>query len=346
MKYFLKRSGHWIVLLAATDLTFIFLTWLLRPNALRGVGMFILLFTAIIVCTGCFLEHRRQLQYLKTLEAFCDHPDEPAMRQLSSVLGTFWQPSVHSLYRQLREQSGLLEEAREQLKSYQEYIESWVHEIKTPLSLATLVLDNYRDEMSPHVYSRMTYVRHLISGHVDHILYYARLQDSHADYKFERVLLDSCVRDTASDFLSCAEERHVTLLQELEPLTAVTDQKILVFILSQLLSNGIKYAAPENGRVAVRLWKESSPGLRVHLAVRDNGPGVPPEDAPFLFDKGFTGSHPERQKATGMGLYFVKKYAEALSIETGLETDLPPGYGFAIELIFPDVQEPPAPVFL
>ena len=121
------------------------------------------------------------------------------------------------------------------------------------------------------------------------------------------------------------------VLAELEPLTVVTDQRVLRFMLTQLLSNAMKYADETLGRVSVSVWQE---GDRVVLAVRDNGSGVPPEDAPFLFDKGFTGSHPERQKATGMGLYLVKKYARSLCVEVALEPSSTSGKGFGIVLRF------------
>ena len=121
------------------------------------------------------------------------------------------------------------------------------------------------------------------------------------------------------------------VLAELEPLTVVTDQRVLRFMLTQLLSNAMKYADETLGRVSVSVWQE---GDRVVLAVRDNGSGVPPEDAPFLFDKGFTGSHPERQKATGMGLYLVKKYARSLCVEVALEPGSTSGKGFGIVLRF------------
>lgn len=77
---------------------------------------------------------------------------------------------------------------------------------------------------------------------------------------------------------------------------------------------------------------------KIHLCVRDNGEGAPEEDIPFLFDKGFTGSSPDRQKATGMGLYLVKKYAEALSIDVQIESRQVCPEGFGIELIFPRVE--------
>ncbi len=73
------------------------------------------------------------------------------------------------------------------------------------------------------------------------------------------------------------------------------------------------------------------------LNIRDNGPGVPPADLPFIFDKGFTGERGNYLgMATGMGLFLVQRMAQDLAI--GLEAKTGPDSGLTISLIFPDVK--------
>lgn len=337
MKSFLKRVGYWTILLLITDMTFIFMTWLLSPGALKSVSAFLLLFTILIMGIGYFLERRSQLKAVKAMQDFLDDPNEAAKQRFLEATDVSWHSNINTLYSQLKSQSAMINEKQLDLQNYREYIEAWIHEIKTPLSLATLLLDNHKDEMSPYIYSRMSYVRHQISEDVDRILYYARLQADHADYIFTKLYLDECVQEVVSDFHALTEEKGVLFQLSLLPLKVVSDKRVLSFILSQLLSNAVKYAAQENGMVSISIWQDDNAENKIHLSVRDNGAGVSHEDAPFIFDKGFTGNHPNRQKATGMGLYFVKKYAEALSIEVGLEPIISAGNGFGIELIFPIV---------
>jgi signal transduction histidine kinase len=315
----------------------VFLAWLLNPKYLKSIILFIVLFTALTIGIGFFVEHKNQQKRIKAMQDLLDDPSEATKQQFLSVLDVYWHPAINALYDQLKNQSAAINEKQLDLQNYRDYIEAWAHEIKTPLSLATLVLDNRRDEMSPYVYSRMSHVRHQISEDVDLILYYARLQADHVDYKFTKFHLDDCVQEIVSDFLALAEEKNVAFRPSLLPLKVVSDKKVLSFMLSQLISNAVKYAAQGAGIVRVLAWQEKGTEKRIHLAVRDNGAGVPAEDAPFIFDKGFTGNHPDRQKATGMGLYLVKKYAEALSIEVRLEPVTTTDSGFGIELIFPDV---------
>ena len=135
-----------------------------------------------------------------------------------------------------------------------------------------------------------------------------------------------------------SNEKKMDVKLSLPNLHVTSDEKVLLFILSQLFSNAFKYAKPTGGVINIVAWLDTQENGKIHIAVRDNGKGVPPEDLPFLFDKGFTGNHPERQNATGMGLFFVKKYAEALSIEVRVEPISISGQGFGIELIFPGVD--------
>jgi signal transduction histidine kinase len=107
-------------------------------------------------------------------------------------------------------------------------------------------------------------------------------------------------RDSAVP-LSGGQLQPDTVQLSLLPLQVISDKKVLAFMLSQLLSNAFQYAAADQGVVSIVSWSDTRDEGKIHLAVRDNGKGVPPEDLPFLFDKGFTGSHPDRQNATGMG---------------------------------------------
>ena len=332
----MKSISHWLILLLITDLFFLFLTWLANPKLLGSIAVTIILFTVIILMAGYYADFRKHEKVVAAMQAFLSEPEENTQQKLLSITDAKWHPTIHLLYHQMKEHAALINRNQLELKSYQEFIEEWTHEIKTPISLATLVLENHKDEMSPYVYKRMGYVSHLISEDVERILYYARLQAEHADYIFTRILLDEFIHEVVSDFSAIAAERKIKIELHLLQLQVLSDRKVLHFMLSQLLNNALKYAAAEHG-VVIFLMRQDNNSGKIHLAVRDNGNGVPPEDAPFIFDKGFTGNHPNRQSATGMGLYLAKKYAEALSLEIKLEPKNTLSCGFGIELIFPNV---------
>ncbi len=332
MKNLLHKTGHWLLLFFITDLIFFFVTWLLTPGMLKSVGLFLVLFTAIALAAGCLMENRQQQKQLKALDNFLEKIDEESFLQLSALMKEPLQPAMKQLYDQFTSLTDAMNEKQLSLENYRDYIEAWTHEMKTPLSLAALVMGNHSEEMSPYVRSRMGYVFHLISEDVERILYYARLQADHVDYHFSNVMLNQCVSLVLSDFQPYIEEKNIAVFSDLQPLTVVTDKKVLSFMIAQLLSNAIKYAAPHKGEIRISINRHSHKTI---LSVYDNGKGVLPEDAPFIFDKGFTGNHQNRQNATGMGLYLVKKFADAMCVEVGLGEGADRGEGFCIELEFP-----------
>ena len=120
---------------------------------------------------------------------------------------------------------------------------------------------------------------------------------------------------------------------ELEALDAVvcSDGKWVEFILGQLISNSLKYRS-----AAPRLtFSQAVKRDGVVLSLRDNGPGIPPEDLPRVFDKGFTGANGRHlsTRSTGLGLYLCRKLCARLGL--GLSLSCPPGGGTLASLTFP-----------
>jgi len=336
-----KTLKPWLLLLILTDLFFTFILWIISPDSFSAIMVIILLFTLFIIALGCYLDWRQQQKKIERLRSFLDDPNDITERNLLSAMDESWYRSICEASAKLREQSELLRDKTLELQNYQEFIEAWTHEIKTPLTLAMMLLDNRRDEMSPYIYKRMNYVRHSIGSDVDRILYYARLQAAHVDYQFERINLQDFVRAGLEDFKVLYDESNTDLRLNLLPIEIVSDKKVLLFILSQLFSNAFKYTDQSEGVVGAETWIEKETG-DICLTIFNNGKAVPPEDIPFIFDKGFTGGHTCRQNATGMGLYFAKKYAQALSIKIEVDEGAVHQRGFGICLKFPKIrnQEP------
>lgn len=329
MKRHIKRARHWIVLLMFTDIVFIFVTWIIRREAIRYMSLFLLLFTLLVLTAGVFAEVYRQR---KDEAAFLDFFENPDDKTREILLERFENSeALRTLCTRFLAERSLANEKTAELSEYREYIEAWVHEVKTPLSLSTLMLGNHRDEMSPYVYSRWNYIQHQLNENVERILYYARLQAEHSDIKYTRFLLDECVEEALSEYRAFAEEKKIMMTVDLQPLEVVSDRKIVLFILSQLFSNAVKYADGGDGRISITMERDRD---KICLRIYNNGEGVLPEDMPFIFDKGFTGSYPGRQKATGMGLYLVRKYAEKLCVKVGSDSHIPYESGFGIELVF------------
>ena len=96
-------------------------------------------------------------------------------------------------------------------------------------------------------------------------------------------------------------------------------------------SNSVKYGRSEGTHIQIVTKKTKSGVL---LRVKDDGIGIPKEEIPRIFEKGFTGTNGRnRERSTGMGLYLCRKLCDKLNIEIRAESA--EGKGTEIILMFP-----------
>ncbi len=211
-------------------------------------------------------------------------------------------------------------------RDYREYVESWVHEIKTPITAARLVCRQVEGEPRRKLDSELAQ----IEAHVERALFYARAESPEHD---------CVIRPTSlSEIVSQTVERHRTLLmqsgvrietQGLEQ-QVYTDKKWAAFILGQLLQNSARY----RGDTPVITISAKPLAKQVQLTIQDNGIGIPAHELPRVFDRGFTGSNGRsRGGATGMGLYLCKKMSGFLELDIQLTSE--EGVGTCVTLSFP-----------
>lgn len=96
-----------------------------------------------------------------------------------------------------------------------------------------------------------------------------------------------------------------------------SDEKWVLFILNQVISNAIKYKK-EEAEISFCARCEKN---EILLEIRDNGIGISPKDLPRITDKGYTGTTGRNyQKSTGMGLYLCKKLCSKLQLSFYIES--------------------------
>lgn len=333
---YVQKHAIWLFLLLLTDGMAALTLWLADVRAffvLSGV-LFLsscLLFLAVLWGI-CRREKRRERAFL----AFLDMPDAEREQDILQLFDPLERELIGQTGRRLRMEQEMQKKMSCQLKDYEEYVEVWAHEIKTPISLLTFLLDNRREELPRTVCRKMDYIRNQMQESVNQMLYYARLKGGRKDYLFERMKLSECCREVLENYEPLLEEKGVQVTCETKGLTVFSDRRGLDFLLSQIISNAVKYSK-NTGIPQISLLAEEREEA-VFLHVRDNGIGVRSCDLPFLFEKGFTGDiGMERKKATGMGLYLAKAAADDMKI--GLEVNSKWQEGFEIILSFSRIME-------
>jgi signal transduction histidine kinase len=332
----LKQSRTWVLLLCINNAFFIFLAWAAYPETFGLLVGIMIVFSIASIVVGMLFAWKGKAKQDKVFYKFLREPSPEQEHALIQSIGVLHIEEVNALASKLRTLNDQLDEVKLQSLDYEEFIESWVHEIKTPISLVNFVLQNRKEEMSELVYQRLEHARITINDHVERILFYARLQAAHVDYKLERVSLNLCCEDVLLELQSFLDEKEVKVISRMKDVPVVSDEKALQFILTQILVNGVKYANEKTDRF---IWLNTGfdhMKNRYFLRITDNGIGVLHSDLPFIFNKGFTGDHPNRKQSTGMGLYLVKKLCDDLQIE--IEVDSEYGKGFTIQFLFPKVK--------
>ena len=235
----------------------------------------------------------------------------------------------------LRENQNTINTYKQGVNEYEEYVEAWAHEIKTPLGLMTFVLDNRKEEISEMAYKRLQYSRTKMQEDIERMLYYARLKSTCNDYFFKELSLkESCI-EIIEEYKVILQEKGIDVILDIEDYKVLCDKRGIQFIIRQILSNAIKYKNIEisDPKIVISSYENEE---NIRLNIRDNGIGVKSYDLPFIFEKGFTGEIGEQRKnSTGMGLYLAKQVAESLKIN--LEATENYTEGFEISLTFPKV---------
>lgn len=216
-----------------------------------------------------------------------------------------------------------------QAAEYREYVELWVHEVKTPLAAAKLAASGMHGAHAERLRSELD----RIEGGVEQALYYARASSLERDFSIREVNVADAVRQACrKNARTLIDHGTVPDICIGEQLTVLADAKQLAFILTQLTVNAAKYgttrltfSAEENG--------EGPHGSTV-LTVADDGCGIPSADVPRVFDRGFTGQNGRRfGQSTGMGLYLCAVMCEKM--EVGLAIASEEGAGTRVMLRFP-----------
>lgn len=329
----LKRYAPWLLLLLTVDAFYALLLWLSNAQAFEGlIGIIVLaslvLFSAIGLAFYLKEQHKRAL-----FQAFLLEPDVVNTEKLLGAVSQQEREQLHLLVSILEKKQCRSQEMEETLRDYEEYVEGWAHEAKTPLSLLTMILDNRTDELSPSLQVKLDYVRSQLQEDITQMLYYARLGSSTKDYRFESVELGEVLEEVLEDYAPLLEEKQFLIENLLQGETVYADRRGLQFMLGQIISNAIKYSG-DDPKLTVALKRTAQADI---LTIADNGTGVKRYDLPYIFQKGFTGdSTDSRKKATGMGLYLTKKMADDLNLK--LEAESQWGEGLTISIVFPKVN--------
>lgn len=219
---------------------------------------------------------------------------------------------------------------KEEMRLEHEYSELWTHEVKAPLAASKLALESLHGEAAVILKEQVERIESL----VEQALYKSRMSSLAADYLISETSLLACVRQACKANMRTLVARGVALEFDIdENTTVLADASWVTFMVSQLVLNSAKYDATRI-RFSARSAEGEGVNGRTVLEVADDGCGIPAQDVPRVFDRGFTGSVGRRHgAATGMGLYLVAFMCARMGLGITLASE--EGQGTRVMIAFP-----------
>ena len=293
-----------------------------------GVLVILLLALLLVFVLVQLSDFFRQRARLRGLKAILDGLDQtylfaervPAPREP-------YERRLFELTRQAgRAMTGAVSDAQASQREYREYVEGWVHEIKAPITAARLICR----ELDGPVRRRLDGELARIEAHVERALFYARAESPERDCLLRQTSLEEIVTQAVDSHRTLLIQSGVRVETDGLDRVVYTDGKWAAFILGQLLQNAARY----RGEDPVVFISAQPLGKQVRLTVSDNGIGIPAQELPRVFDRGFTGSNGRtRGGSTGMGLYLCRKLSAFLDL--GLDIASEESRGTTVTLTFP-----------
>lgn len=237
-----------------------------------------------------------------------------------------------------------LEAQRELARMQDEFISTISHELRTPLGfIKGYVTTLMREDAAWEPETRMEFLEIVdeeadrLRELIDNLLDSSRLETGSLGMTLEPVKLSTLIRDSISRTQSAFPEMQLKAeVSDDLPMIQVDPTRIAQ-VLDNLLSNAHKYAP--DAPVTIRTEAFDS---MVRIEVEDDGPGIPAEHVPHLFERFYR--VPENNanvRGTGLGLYICRKIIEAHNGEIGVQSEH--GSGSRFFFVLPAHRPEPIP---
>ncbi|MCI8332377.1 MAG: HAMP domain-containing histidine kinase [Clostridiales bacterium] len=253
-------------------------------------------------------KHRRLQTLLAEITVTADN-----MPAADSVWERDYQAIVHYLWEELHRQA---DEENKRFDAMIQYYTTWVHQIKTPIAALRMLLPSSEAPAAAGELQK-------IEQYVEMVLCYLRLDSDVTDYVIKEYDLDEIVKQAVRKQASFFIGKKIALSYEPLHTKVLTDEKWLLFVIEQILSNALKYT--KAGQITITL---KPPKV---LCIEDTGIGIAPEDLPRIFESGFTGYNGRiDQRASGLGLSLCRRICKNLGHTISASSE--PGKGTCVQI--------------
>lgn len=280
--------------------------------------LLVTLLALAFLCMNFYRFYQRHQQLLQLIHHITDHL-EPFPKTIDLI-----EQDYQDLLQAIQvEKIERISQWDQKITNLTDYYTLWTHQIKTPIAALKLLLQETQAENTSQALQELF----KIERYVESAIQYARLENITSDLRFEKIVLDQLVKQAVKKYATIFIHNKIALNYEDLGVIVLTDEKWLVFVIEQILSNALKYTP--KGSISIYLDSNSERTL----VIEDTGIGIQIEDLPRVFEKAFTGYNGRMdKKSTGIGLYLCKQILDKLSHSISITSEVGIGTQVRIDL--------------
>lgn len=328
MKLFMHENRLFLILQVLQFSAFFFILWL---DGYRNTKTVLYAIFIGIFLMGIYLIYRyvTQRSFYRRLSKGFESLDESLQRMGNTPMTESLDELLESQYKLYMDHINQIDADKEK---HLTFIDRWVHQMKTPLSVIELTAQNLDEPDSSNIRAETEQMKMGLNT----VLYMARLRTIEQDFRIHPVNLKSLIHEVNQDNkrFFIRNDVYPKLKEERSGITVESDEKWLLFILTQLIQNAVKYSSGKSKQIIISLYEHDEEAI---CEVMDFGVGIPEEDKKRIFQAFFTGENGRiYRESTGMGLFLVNEVTDYLGHR--VEMDSTAGEGTSFRVVFPAAQ--------
>lgn len=239
-------------------------------------------------------------------------------------------------------QAAEMETQREQFRA--NLLRAISHDLRTPLTSIrgnagvlmekSIVLDeNKKQEIYGSIYDDSMWLVNL----TENLLSITRIENGTIHLQMGAELIDDVFRDAISHVDRKVSDHKISVQLADDMLMAKMDARLIIQVIINIVNNAIKYT-PAGSHICLSAQKH---GKLVYIRISDDGPGIPDDAKPHLFDMFYTAktgnASPDSRRGLGLGLSLCKSIVEAHGGSISVRDNLPRGTVFSFTLPLEEV---------
>lgn len=280
--------------------------------------VYILFFNTFIVSSFIMYKYITTKKSYEVFENGIKSLDESILDLGKSPIGKNVSNILNQQYEQYRSN---IQEQNKIHNDHLTFINHWIHQMKTPVSVINLLLQEYEgEEISLNIHQEL----YKIDKGLNMAMYFARLDEFQKDFSVEKVnLYDDVIELINKERRLFIKNRIIPKLDIDKDLIVYSDKKWLRFILEQIIINGVKYSKGHGKHLIIKNREDDE---YIIIDIIDEGIGIPRKDIKRVFEPFFTGENGRKfGESTGMGLYIVKKVCDNLGHRVEIKSEIEKG---------------------